>query len=326
MKFNKEQFIKDYSDWFRKTKKTSFKGVQSLKEILTFVECDDDWVDIRQLANFLSQISHETAFTFKPLKEFRAREGTVARRVQDKYWNSGYFGKGIIQLTHKYNYEKLGIRLNIPLAENPDMALEPTYSYEIAAVGMREGLFTGLKLSDFINDRKCDYYSARRIVNGLDKATEIQAYSVVFERIIKDNLIIETASDIPSAIVQNNLVSSGKTPEDLSVKIEQIEAEKPSGLKTWWTTIVSFVGSLGIGGTTVMSVLQGLINEKYAGMLLQGGIALIILSGLVLIVYMIIRQISAARKEKYAHELNIRQLDIRADPELYNVELVKKDA
>ena len=90
MQFDKELLISEYTKWFLKTKKTKFKGSEGLKEVLTFIESDDEWHDLRQVANFLSQISHETAFTFKPIQEFRAREGTTSRRVQDKYWFTGF--------------------------------------------------------------------------------------------------------------------------------------------------------------------------------------------------------------------------------------------
>jgi hypothetical protein len=49
---------------------------------------------------------------------------------------------------------------------------------EIAAIilvrGMRDGSFTGLGLSDFIVAGRRDFFEARRIVNGYNRAADIR--------------------------------------------------------------------------------------------------------------------------------------------------------
>mgnify|MGYP000863126929 FL=1 len=42
---------------------------------------------------------------------------------------------------------------------------------------MYEGLFTGKKLSDYINIISEDYFNARKIVNGLDRADIIAGFA-----------------------------------------------------------------------------------------------------------------------------------------------------
>ncbi len=335
MNFDKDRFIREFGEWVLRSKKVTFKGHIGLRELLTFIEADDQWQDERQLSYFLSTAFHETAATFKAVKEYRAKEGTVARRVQDKYWFTGFFGRGICQLTHKYNYEKLGKRLNIPLVENPELALEPTYSYEIAVVGMREGLFTGHKLDDYINKNKCDYYGARKIINGTDRATLLQSYAISIEKIIKNCLVDDFEQPVVNEekevlgntlpqTSQNILPVAGGASDDPAVSIESVETDKPSGLKTWWTSVTTFVGSLGIGGSTIISALGGVFNEKYVPILLNLGIIFLVFAGLVVLTYLIIRQISAARKEKLAAQITIEQMRIKANPHLINVEVVKK--
>jgi hypothetical protein len=54
--------------------------------------------------------------------------------------------------------------------------------------GMRRGLFTGRKLGDYINDHRCDYRLARQIINGLDQADRIAAYSNVLEEILRQSV------------------------------------------------------------------------------------------------------------------------------------------
>ena len=66
--------------------------------------------------------------------------------------------------------------------------MEPQTAYKIMSQGMRGGLFTGKKLSDYINDQHCDYFNARRIINGVDRADLIQGYAQAFEGILSQAL------------------------------------------------------------------------------------------------------------------------------------------
>ena len=43
--------------------------------------------------------------------------------------------------------------------------------------GFINGSFTGKKLSDYIEGDKLDFYNARRIINGMDKAKLISDYA-----------------------------------------------------------------------------------------------------------------------------------------------------
>lgn len=55
-------------------------------------------------AKFLATICFESDY-FKTTKEYKADEGSEHwRKYQSKYWNTGYYGRGLIQLTHKTNY------------------------------------------------------------------------------------------------------------------------------------------------------------------------------------------------------------------------------
>ena len=79
-----------------------------------------------QLAYILATAVGESRVT--PIKEYRASPGTALYNIQNKYWGSGYYGRGYVQLTWDYNYKKFGEILNIPLLKNPDLALDPTYA------------------------------------------------------------------------------------------------------------------------------------------------------------------------------------------------------
>lgn len=120
--------------------------------------------DLRHLAYILATALHETAFTMKPITEY----GSKAYLTGKKYWP--YIGRGYVQLTWAYNYEKYGIK------NTPEKALEPERAAFIIIDGMENGIFTGKKLSDYFNATKSDPVGARRIVNGTDKASAIAGY------------------------------------------------------------------------------------------------------------------------------------------------------
>jgi hypothetical protein len=62
------------------------------------------------------------------------------------------------------------------LVENPDLACEPEAAWIVLEMGMSKGIFTGKKLSDYFNDNGYDFYHARKIINGLDRAALLQSY------------------------------------------------------------------------------------------------------------------------------------------------------
>ena len=133
--------------------------------------------DKRQAAYILATAYHETARTMQPVEELgkgRGREYGVA--IDGKV----YYGRGYVQLTWLYNYKIMGKLLDIGLVKNPALACEPDVAAQIMLQGMTRGLFTGKKLSDYINSLKCDYVNARRIINGSDRALLIAGYAVIW--------------------------------------------------------------------------------------------------------------------------------------------------
>jgi hypothetical protein len=66
--------------------------------------------------------------------------------------------------------------LGIDFVHHPDLALELDNATNIMFLGMAKGLFTGRSLSDYFCKAKEDWVSARKIINGLDKAQAIALY------------------------------------------------------------------------------------------------------------------------------------------------------
>lgn len=135
------------------------------------------FTDVKHKAYFMATIFHETAKTMEPINEYGKGKGKSYGKP-GKYGDIPY-GRGYVQLTWDYNYEKADkeLGLNGSLLKSFERALEPEIASAIAVRGMKEGWFTGKKLSDYDN-----YIDMRRVINGKDKAYEIAEYAKVFEK------------------------------------------------------------------------------------------------------------------------------------------------
>jgi len=118
----------------------------------------------------LATVEHETNGTFLPVKEAYWLSEDWRKRNLPYY---PYYGRGLVQITHKENYEKFSKLLNIDLVKEPDLALEFDNALFILVYGMKNGTFTGKKLSDYFNKYGSTFYRARKIINGMDKADHI---------------------------------------------------------------------------------------------------------------------------------------------------------
>lgn len=150
----------------------------------------DPTPDIRWLSYLLATSYHEVGRTMLPCRETFARfdkDVHLSASYADVDAESGerFYGRGLVQLTHKDNYAKFGGAVGMDLVAAPDIALSPFAASMIQFKGMMEGLFTGKKLADYIHGDTCDYYNARRIINATDKASEIAGYAEKFEAALR---------------------------------------------------------------------------------------------------------------------------------------------
>lgn len=171
--------------------KSLFEAIKKLTGTLTSTQKNsitaifNEWViidgiDYRKLFYIMATAFHESRL--RPIKEIRGSKGTTVYNLQEKYWYTGYYGRGFVQLTWLKNYEIMSKRIGVDLVKYPDLALDTTNAAKIIITGMYEGLFTGKKLSDYINATKADYINARRIVNGIDKAALIYGYADIIQK------------------------------------------------------------------------------------------------------------------------------------------------
>ncbi len=129
-----------------------------------------------QLAYVLGTGFWETGKTMKPVEEayYLKDKAEAYRKKNLRYYP--YYGRGYVQLTWDYNYEKYGIK------DNPAKALEPSFAAYVLVDGMKNGVFTGKKLSNYITLSKSDFKNARRIVNGMDQAELIAEFARQYDK------------------------------------------------------------------------------------------------------------------------------------------------
>lgn len=149
--------------------------VDGMNYMLDVFERDYNWPDLRWIAYAFATAYHETAYTMLPIKEYGGQS-----YLQGKPYYP-YYGRGYVQLTWEANYRKMGDKLGVNmLGENMDKALQPAIAAAVMYVGMRDGDFTGKKLSTYFSSTADDPVNARRIINGTDKASTIAGYHAKF--------------------------------------------------------------------------------------------------------------------------------------------------
>lgn len=162
--------------------------VNGMEGILAAFAAEGD-ASSHSLAYIFATAYHETGRKMIPVREGFAKTDAGSIRAVTSLYNRGkistnyalpdpetgksYFGRGHVQLTWARNYQKMGAKISADLYRNPDLALDPVISAKVLVRGSLDGDFTGKCLDDYLPS---DPKGARRVINGLDKASQIAAY------------------------------------------------------------------------------------------------------------------------------------------------------
>lgn len=194
----------DRQSFFDTVQHSLFKGsltpaqIEGMNAILDYWNANLATADRRWLAYILATAFHETAYTMQPVRETLATSDSRAVEiletafasgrlswVKSPYWRADedgkcWLGRGLVQLTHKRNYEAMSEVTGIDLVAHPDRAMEMAPAVTILIEGMLRGSFTSHRLCDHLNEEREDWVNARRIVNGTDRAEKLADYAQTF--------------------------------------------------------------------------------------------------------------------------------------------------
>ena len=195
---NRDKFFSGYKEKFGSIKQQS--QVAALNFLLNKLDESQVFNLANEYAYILATIYHETNATFLPVIEGYWMKQNRVQKLYNYYNNHNrpalrtifpngvngktYEGRGYVQLTHDWNYERLGGEIGVELLSAPDKAMEPENAWKILEAGMSRGLFTGKKLSSYVNEDKTDYPGARKVINGVNEKDRIAGYAEKFEEII----------------------------------------------------------------------------------------------------------------------------------------------
>jgi len=92
-----------------------------------------------RIAHFMGQVTHECA-GFRTTEEFAgaAYEGRKDLGNTEEGDGKRFKGRGLIQLTGRYNYRKMATLLDLPLEDHPEIAAEPVNALKIACEYWRD--------------------------------------------------------------------------------------------------------------------------------------------------------------------------------------------
>ncbi len=201
-KINKDHFSDNYKRIFQKPLGENRK--KNIFLITDAFEADEEMKSLRWLAYILGTSMHESNDTFAPVVEgywikpeskrvsalynYYLKNNPGALKTIFPYGKVGtaYYGRGrVVQLTHDFNYKLASLKLykDLRLFNDPEMIINDIdCDMQVTFKGMLNGWFTGYKLEQFfpLGSSKSNWFGARKIINGLDKANLIAGYAMKF--------------------------------------------------------------------------------------------------------------------------------------------------
>lgn len=183
VKFNIKNALADFKELGGKT-----KFEDSLEQVLKYMQNDKNLTTINEVAWLLATAKVESDYSLqrwesdylcgdagvpydkqpcdRAIRYYRSTDG------KKNYFDLGtdkngmaYFGRGLIQLTGKGNYDKYGKKIGVDLINDGDKALEPKNSYNIASE-----YFKDRKVFKYANDE--NFPMARKSVKGSSSGWE----------------------------------------------------------------------------------------------------------------------------------------------------------
>jgi hypothetical protein len=176
------------------------------------------------LAYALATVWIETNNTMQPVEEaYWVKNPDEWRKKNLRYYP--YHGRGLVQTTWKENYKKLGDLVGVDFVSDPDKLLSWDFAAEALFVAMQQGMYTGKKLSDYIDNVEesdaedlREFREARRIINGTDRADEIARIALDFRTALKRAAYnIRDIPELPTPTVESKVPEQKEVPTTISL-------------------------------------------------------------------------------------------------------------
>ncbi|NBO63852.1 MAG: glycoside hydrolase family 19 protein [Acidobacteria bacterium] len=153
-------------------------------------------------AAFLAQLAHESG-EFRFMEEIWGPTEAQKRyeppsRLAEKLGNTErgdgkrYKGRGPIQITGRFNYDRYGKLLGVDLVSNPTLASTPQIAFSIAGLYWRNNGLNQLADNDDITT------ITKRINGGLNGLTERRAYYKLAKEVLKS----ESPQNLPAELTR----------------------------------------------------------------------------------------------------------------------------
>lgn len=325
-KFDRQKlFTEVRSRLFKRLRQEQVAGIEFLISKIETVDFDC----LEQAAYLMATVQHETAGTFQPVKERRERANSPRRANQDRYWLSGYYGRGYVQITWRKNYERAGREIGVDLVGDPDLALRPDVAFQILYRGMMSGWFTSKKLSDYINSSRVDFVQARRVVNGLDRAQDIAALAEHWYQILKASLISnDSIAAEPRATNSQHQTDAQNDEPIAAVPLPEAQPQNPEPKVITAPPPTGFISKLKTAIAGVLAVIGGAAGvREWLGLEMSDAMADIIKTILpLLLILAFISMIVWYISEKVIGWKTLRlQAEINSDPSRNDLIIRKHD-
>ena len=141
---------------------------------------------LTHVAYGLATSFHETGAKMQPVPEIGRGRGKAYGKP-GKHGGQVAYGRGDVQLTWDFNYDRADRELGLKgaLTSNYDRAMETEISAKIMVLGMTGGWFTGKSFGTYLPSKGkatvAEFTSARRIINGIDRAEKVAGYAMSFQ-------------------------------------------------------------------------------------------------------------------------------------------------
>lgn len=357
IKVDRQKFWQGYHKSFDAYGPTTQATVDSLNFILDRFETEHRLKNIPQFSYCLGTWYHETGIDgnhFVPVREKKAGpRSEVWRKYQSKYWNTGFFGRGLDQTTFEENYLKAGKALGLgdAFVKNPDLLLKIEYAYDGAVSGMVSGRYRADKnkqrysLPRFFKDDDAtlqEYFDARdiingdknRVVNGKKNGILIAETAEKFENLLRRTMIGQISAVAGSQPDKPAIPTAGLASDDQAGATEdpqpptnneppqepgQTIVDVPPVVTETEPSIVSKIkGWYAALPATILTALGG-VWSWIQGAATEIIIAFFVTSGVIAITYIIATFVMKNKREQRQFEADQKQKD--RDYELTKLQL-----